>query len=57
MDWDHYSAHLKRSHPDYLITVVEEVGQNIKDGRFWKDQFLEKTNKQLVILHTSLSEH
>lgn len=42
VDWDHYCSHLKGSHPDYLITVVEEVGQNIKNGCFWKDQFLKK---------------
>lgn len=46
VDWDHCSSHLKGSHPDYLITVVEEVGQNIKNGCFWKDQFLKKKKKK-----------
>lgn len=31
---DHDCSHLKGSHPDYLISVVKEVGQNIKDGCF-----------------------
>lgn len=33
-DGDQYSSHLKRGHPDYLITVVEEVWEDIKDGCF-----------------------
>lgn len=31
---DDCCPYLKGSHPDDLITVVEEVGQNVKDGRF-----------------------
>lgn len=44
-DGECYSSHLKRSHPDYLITVVEEVWEDIKDGRFRQDQFLNKRKK------------
>lgn len=33
-DGDQYPSHLKRGHPDYLITVVEEVWEDIKDGCF-----------------------
>lgn len=43
---DSYSSHLQGGHPDYLITVVEEVGENVKDGCLWKDQFLEKEKKK-----------
>lgn len=49
--WHQRSSHLKGSHPDYLITVVEEVGQNIKNGCFWKDQFLKKKNKIKIIVN------
>lgn len=49
-DGDQYSSHLKRGHPDYLITVVEEIWEDIKDGCFWQDQFLEKKNSHHFIL-------
>lgn len=42
LDWDHCSSHLKSSHPDHLITVVEKVGQDIKNGRLRKDEFLQR---------------
>lgn len=62
-DGECYSSHLKRSHPDYLITVVEEVWEDIEDGCFRQDQFLNKQKKsssfifqeQLFILNTILN--
>lgn len=33
-------AYLQGSHADDLIGVIEEIGQNIKNGRFREDEFL-----------------
>lgn len=57
VDWAYCSSHLKGGHPDYLIAVVEEVGQNIKDRCFWKDEFLAGKQRELVILNTSFRSH
>lgn len=46
-----YLSYLKRSHPDYLITVVKEVWEDIKDGCFRQDQFL-RTEKGHFLLFT-----
>lgn len=33
-------SHLEGSHSYHLIAVVEEVRQDVEDGRFREDQFL-----------------
>lgn len=43
---DYYLSHLERSHPDYLITVVKKVGEDIKDRCFWQNQFLKTNSKK-----------
>lgn len=38
-------AYLQGSHADDLIGVIEEIGQNIKNGRFREDEFLRQETK------------
>lgn len=38
-DW----THLQGCHADNLIGVIEEIGENVENGRFREDEFLHHT--------------
>lgn len=46
-DW----THLQGCHADNLIGVIEEIGENVENGRFREDEFLHHTKGEKKYTH------